>query len=312
MGGRWEVQCFLNTRGEEEYWKKIINECFREVVRIENLLTDFKPSAFQKINDFAGKSPVVVPREVFQLIEKANAISEMTSGAFDISYATIGHYWRECRRNQKTPDSTIVDERKGLINFKNIELDSRQSTVYLPFGEMRVGLGGIGKGYAVDCLFEKLKSKGLVNFMVNGSGDIRIHSLASAPRMWRVGIRNPFNSDPNINCGLLKVSNGAVATSGGYINKIENHSHHILDPKSGTSKDEIVSATIWTDTSLESDTLATAIMVMGRIEGMKLINQKKHFAILIDNTGKVHLSERAFLKMQKTRLNEEAICEFQQ
>jgi thiamine biosynthesis lipoprotein len=313
MGGRWEVQCFPHNKYEREHFNQIIQDGFKEVVRIENLLTDFKPSPFMKINDFAGEKPVKVDQEIFNLIEESLQISKETDGLFDISYATVGHYWRQCKKKGLTPDEKTVAELSEFIDYRTIEIDKEERTVFLPHPFMRIGLGGIGKGYAVDKLFDFLRRKGMVNFMVNGSGDIRVHSLASAPRKWKVGIRNPFNPDPTVNCGLLCIDQGSVATSGDYVNTIKNtqtKSHHIISPMDGQSSKGIVSSTVWTDSAVLSDTMATSLMLMEIHEAIAFSNSRGLFTLLIDESGKVYLSRKAMQVMTQNHLQEEPVCEW--
>jgi FAD:protein FMN transferase len=313
MGGNWEVQCFPRNKHEKDYFTQIIADGFKEVVRIENLLTDFKPSPFMKINDFAGEKSVKVDQEIFDIVTQSLQISNETKGLFDISYASVGHYWRQCRKKGILPDEKTVKDLSELIDYRKIEMDSKNQTIFLPHPFMRIGLGGIGKGYAVDRLFDYLRKKGMVNFMVNGSGDIRVHSLASAPRKWKVGIRNPFNPDPSVKCGLLCIDNGAVATSGDYINaiKIEDKNyHHIISPNDGHSSQGIVSSTVWTETAIEADTLATSLMLMDIGEALTYSNVRGLFSLLIDENGKVHLSRKAMQVMTRNHLSEEPVCEW--
>jgi len=313
MGGNWEVQCFPRNKFERDHFNTLIHDGFKEIVRIENLLTDFKPSPFMKINDFAGEKPVKVTSEIYELINESIAISKETQGLFDISYATVGHYWRQCKKKGVLPDEKVLKELSNVIDYRNIELDENEETVFLPHPFMRIGLGGIGKGYGVDRLFDFLRKKGLVNFMVNGSGDIRVHSLSSAPRKWKVGIRNPFNPDPSIKCGMLCIDNGAVATSGDYINTIkseERKSHHIIRPSDGKSSNGIVSSTIWSDSAILADTMATSLMLMDIDEAIAFSNVRGLFSLLIDQSGKVHLSRKAMQVMTKNHLLKEPVCEW--
>ncbi len=313
MGGNWEVQCFPRNKLEKEYFNQIISDGFKEVVRIENLLTDFKPSPFMKINDFAGEKPVKVDQEVFDIINESLEISRETKGLFDISYATVGHYWRHCKKKGILPDEKKVSELSELIDYRNIEMNPKELTVFLPNPFMRIGLGGIGKGYAVDRFFDFLRKKGMVNFMVNGSGDIRVHSLISAPRKWKVGIRNPFNLDPNIKCGMLCIDNGAVATSGDYINTIRTETknyHHIISPSNGEATTGIVSSTVWTENAIVADTLATSLMLMDVQEAIAFSNSRGIFSLLIDESGKVHLSRKAMQVMTSNHLKEDPVCEW--
>ena len=297
MGGNFIFQCFPKSSQDKKFVEAGALYGFEEVERVESLLTDFKDSPFNEINYFAGKRPVKVCSEIFEIVKRSLELSKKSEGAFDISFASVGHYWRECRKSGSAPDEKKVASLSRLINFKMIELNQTDRSVFLPEKEMRIGLGGIGKGYAVDQGFEKIKSIGINNFYFNGSGDIRVDSSSCAPRPWKIGVRNPFSEDSNQSCGLIQVVSGAVATSGIYNNFIRGvgkNTHHILDPRSGHSSEGLVSATVQSETAEVCDTTATLVMVLGQKRGMKYLNNNNIDAFLIDNTGKVHLSKKAF------------------
>jgi len=303
MGGQFVFQAFLKNSHDRKFVGEIAKCGLEEVSRIEALLTDFKDSPFNEINYFAGKRPVRVCDEIFELIKYSKVISDKTEGAFDLSFASVGHYWRECQKKNKAPDEKKIKELATYINYKNIELNENDKTVFLPHFKMRIGTGGIGKGYAVDRAFLEMKEKGLENFSFNGSGDIRVHSSEHAPRPWKIGIRNPFANDSTQSCGMLQVANGAVATSGVYnnfIKKLGKENHHILNPKNGRANVGVVSASVLADSSIEGDISATVVMIKGLKEGMKYLNSQNLYALIIDMHGQVHLSEKAFLSMDKT------------
>ena len=175
MGGTFTVRVFPSSFFDKDKISKIIKDSFKVVSDIEEKLTDFKDSPFNEINRKAGVSPVVVDREIMDLILKSQDYSIKSSGLFDISYASVGHIWRKYLKDNIKPDEAEIQELKSLIDFKNILVSKSDMTVFLPHKGMKISLGGIGKGYAVDKLFEKLRSQQIENFQINGSGDIRVH-----------------------------------------------------------------------------------------------------------------------------------------
>jgi thiamine biosynthesis lipoprotein len=271
----------------------------KEIARIENLMTDFKPSPFQSINQKAGLAPVTVNHELFSLIKKSISFSQKTNGRFDISYASIGHLIRY----KKYAD---IPNAKKWIDYRLIELDEVNQTVFLPSPQMKIGLGGIGKGYAVDCAFHLLRNLGMDNFYVNGSGDIRVSSHHDAPRKWRFGIQNPFGP-PNSCAGFVFINQGGLATSGSYKNfqKIGNQTiHHILQ-SDGTNKNSFASVTIQGAETLICDIFATACMNMDLAEALDFLDREKLTAILIDLQGQVHLTKSGMRGLENFAKNQQ-------
>ncbi len=295
MGGHFYLKCFPQNFTSRSKVQELFRKAEKEVKRIEEKFTEFNDSPFNRINDFAGIRPVKVDDEIYALIDKSLDLSRKSNGIFDITTSSFLRPWRKAQKQNK-----ILSERenlyfKGLIDFNQVHLNPKEKSIFLPHRDLRIGLGGIGKGYAVDKAFEQLEKEGLYNFYINGSGDIRVHSHHKAPRKWRIAIRNPLSKDPSKSIGLIQVSNHAVATSGGYIqfNKVTNNKsdHHIISKID--NKDRIISATVVAKTSIEADTQATILMNLNLKNGLDYSKQNKVSSILISSDGKVRVSESA-------------------
>lgn len=290
MGSPFEIRVYWPLVKPLQLCRSWIALAFGEIRRIENLLTDFRASPFNEINQMAGVRPVKVPKEVFDIIEKSFDLSRNSEGAFDISYASIGHLWRDANQKGVPPNEDEIESLKPYVDYRKIILDERQLTVYLPHKKMRIGLGGIGKGYAVDRAYDLLLGLGVKNFSVNGAGDIRVHSEVSAPRQWRVGIRNPFEKK-NVPMGALALRNGAVATSGDYERFFRYQGikyHHVLDGRSGEIARGVVSVTVLGRTSLVADTVATTVMSLGEVKGLHFLNTYRNLSgFLVTHDGRV-------------------------
>ncbi|MCY4523354.1 MAG: FAD:protein FMN transferase [Halobacteriovoraceae bacterium] len=297
MGGEFQLMCFPQNYLSKKEVIKLFIEAQNEVERIEDKLTDFKDSPFNAININAGISPVVVDDEIWNIIKKSLKISKQTKGLFDISYASIGHLWRKAKTENKI---ISLEKRKYLrqfINYKKIKLDKKKQSVFLPHSKMKIGLGGIGKGYAVDRIYDFLKSKGLYNFYINGSGDIRVHSHSKAPRPWRIGIRNPFSKDVTKSIGVIQLREGSIASSGSYIHKVNNKDfvdHHILNPTKGLSKENLITATVIGSDMITADTTATILMNLSSKNAIQYLDKQSLIGFVIDYQGKTHLSDKAF------------------
>jgi thiamine biosynthesis lipoprotein len=303
MGGEFQFKIYPGSVHGHAEIKSIAKLAFEEVARVENLLTDFRSSPFQLINEKAGLSEVVVDQEIFQIIDDSLKLSIETDGAFDISFASVGHLWREHKRKGTTPSEAEMLEASEFIDYKKIQLNKESSSVFLPHKKMKIGLGGIGKGYAVDRGFELLRKYGLSNFYFNGSGDIRVDSRKDAPRPWQVGVRNPFSDDPKKSCAYFKIQSGALATSGNYNNfiyKLGKDFHHILDPKTGNSTKDLVSVSVFANQAQRADTVATSVMIMGLKKGLQFMNDKELSGFMINDKGEVFRSEKSFSAMEQS------------
>jgi thiamine biosynthesis lipoprotein len=303
MGGEFQLMCFPQSTISYDHVHEIFLKAEKEVLRVEKKFTDFHNSPLNDINNNAGINPVTVDEELFTLVSKAIDISKQSQGIFDISYASVGHPWREAKKNGQTLSSQIINELKAYIDYKRIEFDANKQTIYLPHPKIQIGLGGIGKGYAVDQAYEVLKKNGLYNFYINGSGDIRVHSHPEAPRLWRVGIRNPFSKDPGQSAGVIQIKDGSVASSGGYIHKNTSskhqQDHHIIEPKSGQSHHELIATTVLADDAITADTTATILMNLSAARALSYLDQLNLSGFVIDQSGKSHLSQKALASFGK-------------
>tara|TARA_R110000868_G_scaffold136049_8_gene348821 strand:+ start:961 stop:1899 length:939 start_codon:yes stop_codon:yes gene_type:complete len=287
MGGEFVLLAYPQKYLSKADVFDLFKLAFNEVDRIESKFTDFKDSPFNQINDFAPKAPYAVDDEVFKLLESAQDYSKLTDGRFDISFASLVHRQREATHNKSPLSQKATDYYRSVINYKDIELDRKTSSVHFLNKDIRIGFGGIAKGYAVDRAFELLKEAGLVNFSVNGSGDLRVHSSDDAPRPWRLGIRNPFAKDPTAAAGIVQLANGALVTSGTYVNGA-----HIINKNQSPTQD-LVSLTLIEDTAMSADILATALMNMDLNNAISFLDARKSIGIAIDKNGKTHLSQAA-------------------
>jgi len=279
--------------------EKIANELFEiaidEIKRIESLLTTFSDtSVTYKINENAGIKPVEVTDEVFQLIKRSQFISKITQGAFDLSYGSIDkRFWNFDVNMTSLPDAETAKKSVELINYENIILDEAYKTVYLKKKGMRIGFGGIGKGYAAEMAKRKLKEINIQSGIVNASGDLTAWGNQENGEAWTIGVADP-NQRKSI-FSTFKITDKAVATSGNYEKFviINNKKYsHTIDPKTGYPISGIKSVTILADNAEIADALATPVTVMGIDVGLDFINQLKTIGcIIIDDNDKTYFSK---------------------
>ncbi|RZM22365.1 MAG: FAD:protein FMN transferase, partial [Pedobacter sp.] len=245
-------------------------------------------------NENAGLRPVHVDDEVICLIERSIRISEITDGAFDITYGSIDkRLWNFDSGMTSLPDEATALASVGLIDYRNIILNKEKSTVFLKNKGMRIGFGGIGKGYAADKAKLVLQKLGIKSGIVNAAGDLITWGTQASGHPWTVGIADPEQTDRPFSA--LKISDMAIATSGSYekFATINGKRYsHTIDPKTGLPVNGVKSVSIICPSAELADALATPVVVMGVKTGLELINQIKQVAcIVIDDSDRVYTSK---------------------
>lgn len=297
MGNAFEITVVAE---EEEWANEKINLAILEIKRIERLLTTFnEASQTNQVNKFAGVHPVKVDQEVFDLIERSIRISSITDGAFDITYGSVDKsLWNFDREMKKLPDAANAKSLVRLINYKNVILNKKECNVFLKEKGMRIGFGGIGKGYAAEMTRQLLKEQGVTGGVVNASGDISTWGKQAEGSDWTIGIASPDHAQRPFS--YLNISDMAIATSGNYEKFViidgKKYSHTI-DPKTGLPVSGIKSVTIISPNAEIADAMATPVTIMGVKPGLNMINQIKQLAcIIIDDKNKIFTSKNINLK----------------
>ena len=273
--------------------KKYIDIAIDEIRRIESLISSWdKNSQSTLINNNAGVSPVKVDKELLELIERSIAISKFTDGAFDISYASMDRIWKFDGSVVVMPSEKKIKTSVINVGYKNIILNKVDSTIFLKNKGMKIGFGGIGKGYAADKAKELLISKGVLGGIINASGDLAAWGKQSNGDSWQVGVKNPFNKNKVF--ALFPIENRAVVTSGNYEKYIMisgKRYTHIINPKTGYPSQGIISVSVFAPKAELADALATSIFVMGKEKGLHFVNQITIVdCIIVTDDGKIHYS----------------------
>ncbi len=272
---------------------KYIQMAADEIKRIEHLISSWDPrSETSMINRYAGIRPVKVSDELFGLIERSIAISKITDGAFDITYAAMDKIWRFDGSMKKMPDPETIKKSVSKVGYKKIILNKEDKTVFLPEKGMKIGFGAIGKGYAADKAKDLLMRHGVESGVINASGDLNAWGKRPGGQPWQVAITNPFNKKTAF--GVFSLRQGAVVTSGDYEKYVKFNGvryAHIINPKTGYPATGIVSVTVFAPKAELADALATAVFVMGINAGLDRINQLPGVeCLIVDEQGKVHYS----------------------
>ena len=290
-------QAIMGTTIRVELWHadprqalEASNQVFAEMRRIDRLMSPFKTdSELSAINVSTSKEPVKVSSELFQLIKTSKRISDMSGGIFDISFSSVGYLYDY--RAGKKPTDLQIKRLVGSINYRAIKLDETNSSISLEHGGMKLDLGGIGKGYAVDRSIEILRNLHIQHAIVTAGGDSRVLGDHRG-RDWVVGIQAPRNR--SVVATAIPLTDAAISTSGDYERFfIEDgvRFHHIINPKTGDSARLVQSASVIGPESTIADALSTTVFILGVKRGIELIETLPEYdVIFIDQHSKLHFS----------------------
>ena len=274
MGTRFEITLVSTQEVANQY----LNAAQGEIERIERLISSWDAnSQTAEINRQAGIKPVKVAKELYELIARSIEISKITQGAFDISYAALDPVWFFDGRMKAVPSESQRLKSVQNIGFKDLVLNAKEQTVYLPKKGMKIGFGAIGKGFAADATKKLMKSLGVSSGIINASGDLTSWGKKPDGTDWQVGISNPEN--PAKVFSWFPVRDAAVATSGNYEKYVTlegKQYSHIMDPRTGMPVSGIKSVTVFAPKAELADAFATAVFIMGIDTG---IDTRNHHTI---------------------------------
>ena len=287
MGTNIYVEVWAETPVQGEL---AIRTVMAEMERINQLMSPYiDTSELSFINATAGQQPVAISDEMFELIDKSVKISELTKGAFDITFASVGYLYNY-KQNER-PNEALIASLLDAINYKHIKLNTENKTVAFTHEKVKIDLGGIAKGHAVDNSISLLQRMGIMHGLVTAGGDTRLIGDRRG-KPWIVGIRDPRNKDKQ--AVVMPLQDSAMSTSGDYERYFEEDGkryHHILSPKTGKSTYDVQSVSIIGPSSTFNDALSTAVFVMGLREGLGMINRIDGYdAVVMDNQRKMHYS----------------------
>ena len=291
MGSAFDLTLVAKNQTEAD---RLIEAAIAEIDRIERLISSWdQASETSLVNRMAGKQPVKVSKELYDLVFRAKAIAQLTDGAFDPTYASVDKIWTFDGRSIQQPKAEIISATVAKIGFEKLVFDPLENSLYLPLQGMKIGFGAIGKGYAADRVKSLLQKQGVTAGIVNASGDMSAWGSQPNGKTWQVGLVNPKNKEKVF--AWFPISNQAVVTSGDYEKflMIDNKRHgHIINPKTGYPSQGVISCTVFAPKAELADALSTALFVMGVETGIDFINQLNQVeAIMIDDDGKIFTSK---------------------
>lgn len=276
-----------------------IDMAVAEVSRLENLISDWIPTTpISEVNRNAGIKAVIVPQEVFDLVQRSITVSKLTSGAFDITYASMDKIWKFDGSMKKMPSEEEIRNSVAKVGYQNIVLNPKDHSIFLKNEGMKLGLGGIGQGFIADKIKALLIAKGAPAGIVNISGDINTWGKQIDGKQWKVGIKNPLNKDKIF--ATFPLENSAVETSGSYEKYVTFNGvrySHIIDTRTGYPASGVISVSVFATSTELADALATGIFVLGVDIGINLIDQLPGVGcIYVEDNGKITASKNIDLK----------------
>lgn len=288
MGTRCAVEIWATDRAAGNAAMEAV---LADMRRIDALMSTYKPdSEISRVNANAAREPVAITAELFGLLQTAQQYSALSKGAFDITYASVGYLYDY--RQHFHPDEKSIAAALPTVDYRQLKLDPANRTVSFGKPGMRIDLGGIAKGYAVDRGIEILKARGFTHAMVNAGGDTRV-SGDRFGKPWVVGIRHPDRKDEV--ALRIPLTDAAFSTSGDYERFFDEGGvryHHIIDPKTGHSPHAVRSVTIIASNATRTDGLSKTVFILGPKAGLDFINSLPDAdAIVIAADGKVSYSK---------------------
>jgi len=285
---------------DESKANEAISSAFREIKRIENLLTTYqKKSQVSQVNRAAGTRPVKVSPEVITLVKEALHISELTEGSFNIALGPALALWK-ITGIPKIPDAAELEKVRPLIRDSEIKIDESDHTIFLSRKDMRLDTGGIGKGYAADQAEKILKQHGIRNAIISVAGDLKVFGRKPDGTPWHIAIKHPRRGTPPL--GEIDLADEAISTSGDYERffiKDGRRFHHIIDPVTLFPADRSQSVTIIAKKAILTDALATGVFIMGAQKGIALLEKLPGVeGVIVDAEGRISMTSGLKLRLK--------------
>jgi len=265
-----------------------IDAVLAEMRHIDETMSTYKPtSEVSQVNDRAAAGPMPITQELFDLLTTAKEYSVITDGAFDITYASVGYLY-DFRKHVR-PTEGQIDKALPAIDYRHVLLDAQNRTVQFSQQGVRIDLGGIAKGYAVDRGIDALKARGITRAFVSAGGDSRIIGDRFG-KPWIVGIRDPTKGEGSV-IARIPLVDAAISTSGDYERYFDEDGvryHHIIDPHTGHSASKVRSATVIGPYATRTDGLSKTAFVLGPEKAMEIYNRLDDIdAIIVKLDGTV-------------------------
>jgi thiamine biosynthesis lipoprotein len=297
MGTHLAYASFTTPEVDAARMHALFDQATAEIRRLEKLMTTWDPaSEVSQINAAAGQHAVAVGQETFDVIHEALHASELSLGCFDITFETLHGLWKfDQDLDPHPPAAAEVKAKVRYVGYRHVKLDGPARTVFLDEPHVRIGLGGIAKGYAVDEAAKVLLGAGVTSFYVQAGGDLYAHGKKPDGSPWQAGIRDPRGPEGDY-FAMMPVSDHAFSTAGDYERSYivgGKRYHHIIDPHTGYPATASRSVTIWAPTALLADEIDDGVFILGPEKGLALVESLEGVgAVIVDAQNRVWTSKR--------------------
>jgi FAD:protein FMN transferase len=298
MGTTVSIATFTTSTLTEEAIRPRLQKALDEIRRLQAVMTTWtETSEVSRINAAAGKEAVAVGPDTLAVIEKSLWIGKASEGVFDISFEAMKGLWKfDEGAEDKIPEKAAIEKARRLIDYRQIEVDGKGRTVKLNKAGMRINLGGIAKGYAIDAAARVLEKEGIQSFFAQAGGDLFVKGKKPDGSRFKVGIRDPRGKGATDYFALIEVEDHAFSTAGDYERtfvKDGKRYHHIIDPRTGYPATASRSVTVWAKDAHTADAIDDAIFILGPDKGMQLVESIDDCgAVIVDANNKVWISKR--------------------
>jgi thiamine biosynthesis lipoprotein len=312
MGTHLSFAAYTTPTLDESKIRDAFGAAIAEIKRVEALMTTWREdSEISRINAAAGKEPVKVGLETFDTVAAAIHTSEISEGTFDITFESLHGLWKfDEDLDPHPPSPAAVSAKLPLVSYRHIHLDAGSQSVFLDKPGVRISLGGIAKGYAVDRAAGVLRAGGIESFFVQAGGDLFTHGTKPGGAEWSAGVRDPRGPEGSF-FAILPVSDHAFSTAGDYERSYVvdgRRYHHIIDPRTGYPATASRSVTIWAPSALIADEIDDAVFILGPDKGLKLVESLDGVgAVIVDAKNKVWISKRLEGKLQIVKAPTDAL-----
>ena len=297
MGTEVHFVSYVTPKLDEAAIRAAMKKAHAEVIRVENLMTSWRDtSEIGQVNLGAGH-PVKVSSETLEVLEKSRWAGDISEGVFDITFHALGDLWKfgdAAEASPKLPDPKTVLAKKKLVDYRKVRVDRAAQTVTLP-PKMKIDLGGIAKGYAVDRAAAVLRTAGLTDFLAQAGGDLYGAGQKPDGSPWVSGIQDPRGPQGEF-FATIELTNHAFSTAGDYARFFfidGKRYHHIIDPRTGYPATACRSVTVWAGDAFTADAVDDAVFILGPAKGLALVESLPDVgAVIVDRDNKVWVSKR--------------------
>ncbi len=307
MGTQVTLAAYTTPAMDEPTLRDKLKKAHEEIKRLEQIMTTWREdSEISKVNQEAGKKAVALSPESVEVIKKSLWIAKESEGVFDITFDAMKGVWKfDQDLEAKVPSQKLIDERRKRIDYRKLKLDEKNRTLMIEKEGMRINLGGIAKGYAIDAASAVLKKEGVNAFFAQAGGDLYVAGKKPDGSSFKVGIRDPRGAHAGDYFAMIEVVDHAFSTAGDYERSFilnEKRYHHIIDPRTGYPAMESRSVTIWAKDAHTADAIDDAVFILGPEKGLKLVESIDDCgAVIVDKNNKVWISKRLEGKVQMLR-----------